>query len=266
MTATTSLKNKTGATYLRVSTEDQTAANQRADIDRWLAARGLAVRPDLWHVDEGWSRSDDTTRPAFNRLLALVRQRKVDYVVVFALDRFAASTALGVLSYLGELERAGVALYSATEDSLGNLASSNIATAIMGLLKASQSVEELERKSARSLSGHKQYAGNVWGDVPPYGYDRACVGPDGRVRWRLVWDGYERDARGALVPERGPDGRPRTTKKGGHVHRPVRTRVWPDGRTEVYVGYEHAPQPDKGDRWVLVPSARRDRVEAVRLL
>lgn len=76
-------------TYSRVSTErDQSPEAQRAELARYCVARGWEMTEEV--VDHGYSGGTDQ-RPGLKRLLALVRAREVDVVVVTKLDRLARS-------------------------------------------------------------------------------------------------------------------------------------------------------------------------------
>jgi DNA invertase Pin-like site-specific DNA recombinase len=95
------------ATYSRVSTSDkgQNPEVQAAELRRYTAARGWTLAEEI--IDHGFSGGTDQ-RPGLKRLMALIRAREVDVIVVTKLDRFARSlkhlvsaldefTALGVL-------------------------------------------------------------------------------------------------------------------------------------------------------------------------
>ena len=75
------------AIYARVSTGDQSCEPQLRDLRAYVAARG-------WHaveyVDQGVSGARDR-RPGLDRLLAAVKARRVDVVIVAAFDRFGRS-------------------------------------------------------------------------------------------------------------------------------------------------------------------------------
>src|SRR5436309_7421424 len=75
------------AVYARVSTGDQTCEPQLRDLREYVAARGWRAAE---YVDHGVSGTRER-RPALDRLLAEVRARKVDVVVVAAFDRFGRS-------------------------------------------------------------------------------------------------------------------------------------------------------------------------------
>lgn len=76
------------AIYMRTSTTDQTCENQGRDLRAYVQARRWADVTE--HVDHGVSGTKDR-RPALDRLMADVRARRVDVVVVAAFDRFGRS-------------------------------------------------------------------------------------------------------------------------------------------------------------------------------
>ena len=78
----------TVAIYARVSTSEQTCENQLVELRGSCAARSWTVRES---VDQGVSGARET-RPALDAMLAAVKRRHVDAVVVWRLDRLAAST------------------------------------------------------------------------------------------------------------------------------------------------------------------------------
>ena len=75
------------ALYARVSTGDQSCEPQLRDLRQYAAARGWDA---VEYVDTGVSGGKDR-RPGLDRLLAAVKARKVDVIVVAAFDRFGRS-------------------------------------------------------------------------------------------------------------------------------------------------------------------------------
>jgi putative DNA-invertase from lambdoid prophage Rac len=101
--------NKRAAVYLRVSTRDQTLANQVPDLERMIAARGFAIAATYQDEESGVKR-----RPGLEQLMADARRHRFEVVLVWALDRFGRNMAEQVANAL-ELERIGVAVLSAQE-------------------------------------------------------------------------------------------------------------------------------------------------------
>jgi DNA invertase Pin-like site-specific DNA recombinase len=74
--------------YARVSTTEQTCDNQLRDVREYCRARGWDRVTE--YVDEGVSGTTDR-RQALDQLMAAVKGRRVDVVVVAAFDRFGRS-------------------------------------------------------------------------------------------------------------------------------------------------------------------------------
>jgi DNA invertase Pin-like site-specific DNA recombinase len=99
------------ALYCRVSTTDQTCENQLCDLREYATARGWQDVTE--YADHGVSGTTDR-RPALDRLMAAVRGRRVDVVVVTAFDRFARSTR-HLVNALDEMQHVGVQFVSLRE-------------------------------------------------------------------------------------------------------------------------------------------------------
>ena len=93
------------ALYARVSTTEQTPENQLVALRAFAAARGW-VRTEF--IDHGVSGAKEK-RPQLDALLANIRRRKVDLVVVTKLDRLARSTR-HLVTLVGDLDALGVDL------------------------------------------------------------------------------------------------------------------------------------------------------------
>jgi DNA invertase Pin-like site-specific DNA recombinase len=76
------------AIYTRVSTTGQNCESQLRDLREYCSARGWAQVTEF--IDEGVSGTTDR-RPALDELMAAVRKRRIDIVVVAAFDRFGRS-------------------------------------------------------------------------------------------------------------------------------------------------------------------------------
>src|SRR5437016_748269 len=91
------------AIYARVSTTDQTCDNQLRDLRDYCRARGWTDVREF--IDTGISGTKER-RPALDKLMAEVKGRHVDVVVVAAFDRFGRSVrhlveALDLFRHLG---------------------------------------------------------------------------------------------------------------------------------------------------------------------
>ena len=78
---------KRAAIYVRVSTQDQATDAQESELREYCERRGWTC---VLYRDHGHSGAKQD-RPALNELMADLRRRKVDVVVVWALDRLARS-------------------------------------------------------------------------------------------------------------------------------------------------------------------------------
>lgn len=83
--------------YLRVSTQEQTNGLevQRAEIERWAAARGLVVSEGNWFTDQISGTTSIEERPEL--LKALATLKRGDVLVVQKRDRLARDTSVAVL-------------------------------------------------------------------------------------------------------------------------------------------------------------------------
>lgn len=97
------------ACYLRVSTDEQTAENQRAPLQALCDAREWTP---VWY-EETWSGRDEN-RPELKRLREDCRRGRVRVVAVVALDRLARSSRT-VLDFFRDADRWGVQVVSLRE-------------------------------------------------------------------------------------------------------------------------------------------------------
>ena len=98
------------AIYARVSTTDQTCENQLLELRRYCDARGWTPTE---YVDSGVSGAKEQ-RPALDRLMTDAKQRRIDAIVVWRLDRFGRNLR-HLITGIEELAAAGVALVSMGE-------------------------------------------------------------------------------------------------------------------------------------------------------
>jgi len=94
------------ALYARVSKDEassdgklQDPENQLVPLRQFAAAMGWTVSEEF--VD--WASGGNSNRPAFQRMLARVRQRHFDVILVWALDRFSREAMTNTLSYIRQL-------------------------------------------------------------------------------------------------------------------------------------------------------------------
>ena len=105
-------KVKQVALYSRVSTADQCPENQLIELRRYVAERGWSVQGE--YTDAGVS-GTKASRPALDRLMEVVRKRRVDAVLVWRFDRFARSVKHLVLA-LDEMRSLGIGFISYQEN------------------------------------------------------------------------------------------------------------------------------------------------------
>lgn len=103
------------ATYSRVSTShhDQNPEVQVTELRRYCSARQWQITEEI--VDHGFSGSTDQ-RPGLRRLMALVRSRDIDIVVVVKMDRLFRSLK-HLVTTLDEFSALGVQ-FIATKDNV----------------------------------------------------------------------------------------------------------------------------------------------------
>lgn len=100
------------AIYARVSTSDQNCEMQLRELREYLGRRGWD--PAGEYVDAGFSGAK-ASRPQLDRLLADARQRRIDAVVVWKLDRWGRSLAHLVQS-VQELSALGIRFVAVTQN------------------------------------------------------------------------------------------------------------------------------------------------------
>jgi DNA invertase Pin-like site-specific DNA recombinase len=97
------------ALYLRVSTAEQTTANQRRQLKAVAARHGWTVVRVF--EDAGTSGAKDRNeRPALDAMLKAVARREVDMVAAWSVDRLGRSL-MDLLVLLRELHAKGVDLF-----------------------------------------------------------------------------------------------------------------------------------------------------------
>ena len=102
-------KRNLAAIYLRVSTDEQTTANQRPALARLAAARGLKLGHDYVEAESTRKR-----RPEFERMVQDARTRAFDVLLIWSLDRLGRDTLSNMLT-IAELDRLGVRVISSQE-------------------------------------------------------------------------------------------------------------------------------------------------------
>src|SRR5436305_1446325 len=123
------------ALYLRVSTEDQTTANQLPDLTGYAERHSWSIVEK--YFDEGITGSRES-RPALDRLRQNAMARKFTAVLCWKFDRISRNVR-HLLTLHEELSKLGIALVSVTEGIDTSTAAGKFTMIVMG------GVAELER-------------------------------------------------------------------------------------------------------------------------
>lgn len=156
------------AIYARVSTDEQvdgtSLGTQLSRCRAYALAQGWALGGE--YVDEGVSGAR-ATRPALDRMMADVRQARLNVVVVAKLDRFGRSVR-HLSALLGELDDLGVRFVSVAE----NIDGSTSVGRLQRTLLSSFAEFERDRIRERMMDGIMAVAREgYWpGGPPPFGY------------------------------------------------------------------------------------------------
>jgi site-specific DNA recombinase len=158
------------ALYTRVSTDVQ--VEEGFSLDAQLHRLRAYCESQGWtisdvYTDEGIS-AKNTERPQLQRMLSDIRDRKIDVVLVYRLDRLTRSV-LDLHELLQEFERYNVGFKSATEVFDTTTAMGRLFITIVAALAQ----WERENLGERVRFGQAQMVreGRYFGNTPPYGYD-----------------------------------------------------------------------------------------------
>lgn len=133
------MKAKRAAVYLRCSTKSQETEMQEMEIRDYVSRRGWECKI---YRDTGQSGAKES-RPALDSLLSDVRKRRVDVLVVWALDRLARSLKQ-LLSIAEECRSLGVDLVSLRQNVDTTLPAGRLTFQVLG------AVAEFEREMLRT--------------------------------------------------------------------------------------------------------------------
>ena len=133
------MKAKRAAVYLRCSTKSQETEIQELEITDFCSRRGWEYKI---YRDTGQSGAKES-RPALDSLLSDVRKRRVDVLVVWALDRLARSLKQ-LLSIAEECRSVGVDLVSLKQNVDTTLPAGRLTFQVLG------AVAEFERETLRT--------------------------------------------------------------------------------------------------------------------
>jgi DNA invertase Pin-like site-specific DNA recombinase len=133
------MKAKTAGVYIRCSTTSQETEMQEVELKEYVSRRGWECRI---YRDRGQSGAKES-RPALNSLLADLHRRKLDVIVVWALDRLARSLKQ-LLSIAEECRSLGVDLVSLKQNVDTTLPAGRLTFQVLG------AVAEFEREMLRT--------------------------------------------------------------------------------------------------------------------
>ena len=141
--------------YSRVSTADQDAQNQVAQLQNYAAAQSWQVVDVIIDVASGSTSA--TERDGLGKVMALAHQRRYDLLLFFSLDRLSREGSRKTIAYLTQLESFGVDFHSFTEPYLSTLGV--FSDAIIALLSALARQEKL-RIGERTRAGLQRAVAN----------------------------------------------------------------------------------------------------------
>jgi len=98
--------------YSRVSTEEQTTANQVDTLRAWAESRGFALVETYQEQESAWRNGHQRE---LARLITGAQQRRFDVVIVWALDRISRQGSLAILELVNKLNAWGVKVLSYQE-------------------------------------------------------------------------------------------------------------------------------------------------------
>jgi DNA invertase Pin-like site-specific DNA recombinase len=101
------------ALYLRVSTDEQTVANQRRELTAAAERHGWQVVAEFSDAGISGSKGRDK-RPGFDRLMKGIARREFDMVAAWSVDRLSRSLS-DLVAFLGDIHGKGVDLYLHTQ-------------------------------------------------------------------------------------------------------------------------------------------------------
>lgn len=138
------------AIYARVSKQEediQDPMNQIRPLKKYCDAMGYTIVEE--YVDR--VSGGDSNRPQFKKMLNKVRQRHIDIIVIWALDRFSRESTTNTLSYIKQLDHYKVALKSMQEPWL-DTSQHGISQLLLSIF-AWVSAQERKRISERTKAG-----------------------------------------------------------------------------------------------------------------
>jgi DNA invertase Pin-like site-specific DNA recombinase len=140
------------AVYLRVSTHQQNATAQRAEIKKWLKGHGHKPSKVKWFEDKESGKT--LIRPGFDKLQKAIFNGEVKTVVVWKLDRLSRSQRDGI-NLLAELCDRGVRVVSVTQQlDLSGATGRLVAGVLFGI--AEMELENIRERQAAGIAQAKK--------------------------------------------------------------------------------------------------------------
>ncbi len=173
------------ATYSRVSTKEQ-AIDGLSLIKQGKDCRDFITKNESWElkfelVDDGYSGKDEN-RPNFQKLVSLIKEGKIDNLIVWATDRLFRNLQKQ-LGFYELLESHNVKLFSVKEPGIGGN-NNKLYRNILGAFAE----HERDMIKMRTIAGKRQaILQGEWQGASPYGYKQKKV--DGKIiDGRLIID------------------------------------------------------------------------------
>ncbi len=162
---------KTGAAYIRVSTEDQieySPDSQLKKIQEYACSHEILLPKHLIFLDEGISGRSAHRRPAFLKMIGMAKQkpRPFDLILVWKFSRFARSRQDSIL-YKSMLRKdCGIHVISITEQ----LSDDPTAILIEALLEAMDEYYSINLAQEVRRGMNEKFSRGGVVSVPPFGY------------------------------------------------------------------------------------------------
>lgn len=211
---TTNPAGTRGYVYIRTSKDEQDKRSQKERVQRWLDSKELTA---TWLEDSG-ARDLSAKRPNFQRLLSLVQDGAVDWVIVAERDRLGFRDAYEYGHFVHLFRSNGVQLWSVADNR--DLTGDDRIEPILASLEADKSQHEQKGFADRTLRAKiaATKRGEWVGGKAPYGYDLVAKTQQGVEIYRLVYE-------------------------AGHYRR---IAYYPDGTSRRYDGKNNVPSRDRG--------------------
>ncbi len=150
------------AAYTRVSTQEQTSAGQRSEIQKWLKTNGFKIDRVKWYEDQ--ETGTTLRRPEFDRLQADIFDGKVKTVVIWKLDRLSRNLRDGVNVLADWAERQLKIVIVTQRLELSGAVGRTIAALLLGLAEIEHGfIKERQRAGIEAAKRRGAYKGGKLG-------------------------------------------------------------------------------------------------------